>query len=399
MAIKGKDELFLNCERPGYETTRKRNPKQGWDSMTQVSTYNRMFDGMQARPYTSQLAGSPKSRAKSGPRSIANWQRDYNSKGLCDEKVSTLRFERIVQMKKEALKESERRNIPVEVIEEEMYQALRARSTRIDTGLRKDEMNAPCRTYPSDGGPPRLFDGLDKLEEKFCFRDARDMFRGEAWESMTMTLGKLDEFNPQPRELLEAKQMAERQARGSFSVAVTPAAASEAKQKALKKAKDPKALGSADLESLKKLLVRKYGTVSAAWRHCLDQDGNGKLSFAEWSKALRAVGYEGNIKATYKELDDDNSGIVTFGELEPELAERMKDFKLKFFAKYGENWEVAWKAIDENGNNQLDREEFGVICENIGYEGKAAEMFKELRYDKSRKFLNLEDFKSMPKTF
>merc|ERR1719465_285987 len=112
-----------------------------------------MFDGMAARPFTSQLAGSPKARAKSGARSIANWQRDYNVKGLCEEKPTTLRFQRVMKMKQQAQKEASRRDVSVEMIEEEMYQAMRACSTRIDTGLRKDEMEAPSRTYPSDGGP------------------------------------------------------------------------------------------------------------------------------------------------------------------------------------------------------------------------------------------------------
>lgn len=388
--------LFLNAERPYYESSRK-NPKQGWNSMTQVDTTHKMFDGMQARPYAFQVGGSPKARAKSGARSISAWQRDYNSKGLCNEKVSSLRFERTLKMKVEALKEAERRKISVEAVEEEMYQQQRACSTRIDTGLRKDEMKTPNRTYPTGGGPPRLYDGGEKLEDDFNFKDAREMFRGEAWESMNETLRTMEQFKPKARALDEANKTAKRS--GSFSNAVTPEELQKQKQFSKRKEQQIECVRE-DLEKLKKHMVRHYGTICAAWRHGLDFDGNGKLSFAEWSKALRQVGFEGNIKATYKVLDDDSSGIVTFGELEPEWAGRLKEFTEKLMKYYGDgkfNWETVWKKIDDNGNNQLDKAEFEEVCELIGYTGRPWDLFKELRFHPSRRFLNLEDFQSMPK--
>jgi hypothetical protein len=429
---------LLQSERGGYESQRKKPPKQGWDDMTQIGCA--LFDGMQARPFTTQLAGTPKARAKSGARSIANWQRDYNPKGLCTELTMPQRFQRVVKMKQEAAQEAERRQIPVEAVEEEMYQAVRARSTRIDTGLRKDEMAMPSRTYPNDGGPPRLFDGSEKLEEAFNFRDARDMFRGEAWEAMGEELKNLNEFKPPPRVPEEAARLG---TRGSFSNPVSPETLRNltakktftrkvvqpcpnncgyiidwngthccavcakrpghhgdkcSRMNATVKVKDDKILGADSVVGLKKLLVRKYGSVSAAWRNCLDFDGNGKLSFAEWSRAMRLIGFEGNIKDTYRQLDEDNSGIVTFEEFDPVIAKKLKEFQSKWTKKYGDDWDAAWISIDDNANNMLDPQEFEEVCELIGYSGKPFELFKELRFHPSRKFLTLEDFKGMPKT-
>lgn len=404
MATKPQQQKYLMTQRSGYEPSPKKSgrigtPQQlaGWNSTTQISTTSRMFDGMQARPYSSQLAGSPKARAKSGPRSIANWQRDYNTKGLCDEKCTTLRFQRVVKMKLEAAKEAERRCLNPQVVEEEMYQALRARSHRTDTNLRKSGFHEPARAVTVGGGPPKLFDGSSRLEEHFSFKDARVMFRGDAWEAMTETLSKVNEFKPPARALdEEAKRIAGGGTRGSFSVAVTPAELSKAMTVATQKKELATAADLASLNGLKKILVRKYGTITAAWRHLLDPGHTGKLSFQEWSKALRHIGFEGSIPALYKILDDDDSGIVTFSEFMPQLAARMKEFKRKMRSRYGDDLDVIWKQIDDNGNNQIDVQEFVEICGNIGYNGNNSELFKELRYHPSRKFLTLQDFKDIP---
>merc|ERR1719240_524222 len=119
-----------------------------------------------------------------------------------------------------------------------MYQALRARSHRIDTNLRKCELHAPTRAVPVNGGPPKLFDGSERLEENFSFKDARDMFRGDAWEGMAEALAKANDFKP-PSRSLEAGSprtaKSERQfrgaTRGSFSAGVTPEALLAAQQK------------------------------------------------------------------------------------------------------------------------------------------------------------------------
>jgi len=400
--------MLLMAERPGYECKKKKESLKGWDNTTKAKA---VFEGGQARPLMSQTAGSPKARAKSGARSIHAWQRDYNTKGVIDEKVHTLRYQRVVELKRQAIKEAERRNIEVEAVEEEMYQAQRAASKRIDTGLRKDQMQVPFRTNPVCGGPPRLFDGSEPLEENFNLKDARDMFRGEAWETMSETLSKLDEFKPPARSLEEAikkaTNLADKNAnlpKGSLLGGLTPATPSRVR--AIQKSKDEWTLGADCLISLRRLIIRKYGSITSAWRHGMDFDGNGRLSFAEWSKALRQIGFEGDIKAAFRQLDDDSSGIVTFAEFDPDMAAKMKEFKHKVLNHFLEreshndkDWNEVWVMIDENGNNKLERDEFVEVCETVGYDGEPLEMFKQLRAHPSRKFLNLEDFQAIPKGY
>lgn len=367
------------------------------------------FGGTQQRPYHCLTAGSPKAKAKSGARSIDQWQRDYNDKGNIEEKMSSMRYQKVSKLKRQAVKEATRRMLPVEVVEEEMYQAQRTQegTKRVDTGLPKDEpmITSPSRTVPMFGGPPKIFDGSETLEENFAMRDAQEMFRGEAWQLMCASLSKvqIDEFNPAPRTLDGRTGSPSRQGRGSFSFGVTPSELSKAVKDSNKK-KDQWTLGADCVDSLKKLLIRKYGTIFAAWRHVLDPNGLGRISFAEWCSALRKMGFEGDIKAAWKNLDTDGSGIVSFKELEPELAANFADYAGKMQIMYGGgklkskdmNWDEAWPQIDTNGNNQVCAEEFAELCDSVGYKEDPNVIFVQLKFLPSRRFICLNDFKSMP---
>lgn len=387
----------LHVERPCYDTTQRRIPQIAWNSSVDVP--KRLFDGKQARPYSAQCGPSPKASAKSGARSIDAWQRDYNPKGLFAEKQTTRRFERVTELKRQAQSEAARRHIPVEAVEEEMYVALRAASTRTDTGLRKDEMQAPSRTYPpAGGGPPRLFDGREKLEEGFSFKDAKDMFRGEAWEAMTAALMDVNPFKPPPEIFDETLTSPSRR-----SFHATPWLEHNSHE-------GEKSPGAAGLISLKKFLVLMFGTITAAWRLGLDHDGHGRLTIAEWSKALRALGFEGDCKAIYKELDTQRCGVVTFAEFEPDLASRMNDFSEKLKIKYGTaqmdcggmvknayDWSLVFNQIDPSGDGKIEYREFVEVCGLIGYKNSAMEMFSQLRRNPDRKYVSVEDLKAMPK--
>ena len=61
------------------------------------------------------------------------------------------------------------------------------------------------------------------------------------------------------------------------------------------------------------------GTIYRAWRMGLDKSSRGCMSFMEFTSAARGVGYSGNIKKLWFELDDDNSGIISLEELDPKV--------------------------------------------------------------------------------
>lgn len=58
-------------------------------------------------------------------------------------------------------------------------------------------------------------------------------------------------------------------------------------------------------------LLRSYGNVVRAWRHGLDRDHNDKMDFAEFSSAVRDVGYAGSARELWAELDLNGNGYVS----------------------------------------------------------------------------------------
>ena len=58
--------------------------------------------------------------------------------------------------------------------------------------------------------------------------------------------------------------------------------------------------------------------MARTWR-VMDSDQSGKLCFTEWCVACRSVGYSGDVRVIWAELDYDNSGVVSFSELDPEV--------------------------------------------------------------------------------
>merc|ERR1719333_645708 len=47
-----------------------------------------------------------------------------------------------------------------------------------------------------------------------------------------------------------------------------------------------------------------------AWKNGMDNDGNGKLTFIEFSEAVRMQSYGGDIRELWKYFDQDNSDII-----------------------------------------------------------------------------------------
>merc|ERR1719215_1205851 len=86
-------------------------------------------------------------------------------------------------------------------------------------------------------------------------------------------------------------------------------------------------MAASDFPSFKRLLLRKFGTITAAWKHALDPDGNGRLSFGEFCESLRKLGYCGSVKQLWHELDTDKTGLITLDEIDPEAHASLTAFR------------------------------------------------------------------------
>eukprot|EP00931_Biecheleriopsis_adriatica_P099831 TRINITY_DN7460_c0_g1_i1.p1 TRINITY_DN7460_c0_g1~~TRINITY_DN7460_c0_g1_i1.p1 ORF type:complete len:1278 (-),score=287.92 TRINITY_DN7460_c0_g1_i1:32-3865(-) len=190
-----------------------------------------------------------------------------------------------------------------------------------------------------------------------------------------------------------AMRASERQRRGMSKAAIQ-------KMNDEKKADKDMRHAAKDKKSLKRELIKKYGTITAAWRYGLDVAALGKLGFNDFCKACRGLSYDGDIKLCFKDMDADESGVISFEELDDYWYIRLSLFQERLLTKYG-NYEDAWRAIDSNGNNQIDRQEFIEICDDIGFPGEieghqsaeleALQLFRQLLPDLGQTIISFKD--------
>jgi len=84
------------------------------------------------------------------------------------------------------------------------------------------------------------------------------------------------------------------------------------------------------------LLRRRYGNVVRAWRTGLDLDGNGRVSFFEFCRAAREVGYEGSLRQLWNELNcNEDIAFITLDELDKSTYMRLNIFKDALIRTFG----------------------------------------------------------------
>lgn len=153
-----------------------------------------------------------------------------------------------------------------------------------------------------------------------------------------------------------------------------------------------KNIGLQTLSGLRKLLISRFGSIYSAWRQALDLDGNGRLSFGEFCFALRQLGYQGNMKAIWSYLDQDNSGFISLNELDPKVSAEIDSYKTIAKQKYG-NMLLAWlRGLDKDNLTQVDEKLFTEHCKEIGWTGDAHSLFQNLKEDLGRHFITLRDY-------
>jgi Ca2+-binding EF-hand superfamily protein len=245
----------------------------------------------------------------------------------------------------------------------------KAMDTNGNGTLELDEMDASCKIIGYSRSPGKLFKYL--LDNPGC----RSITMGDIDPAAMQAYYRGDLMAMSPMEKAKA-QLKARQA-------------ADEKEKTLR-------MEAADWATLKKSLIRKFGTITSAWRMCLDKNGNGKVSFTDFTKAIRDFGFQGNIRKVFKELDDDNSGIITFNEIDPEWYGRLSQFHSDITNMYT-CYEDLWKELDTGAKNTVDVEDFVPWCEKIGYQGNSKALYKQLLMNKNKITLSLEDLEAKDK--
>ncbi|CAE7277600.1 USP20, partial [Symbiodinium necroappetens] len=57
------------------------------------------------------------------------------------------------------------------------------------------------------------------------------------------------------------------------------------------------------------LLLKSYQNYVRAWRQGLDRDRNGQLDYNEFKMAVKDVGFAGNARELWHQLDENGNGV------------------------------------------------------------------------------------------
>jgi Ca2+-binding EF-hand superfamily protein len=132
--------------------------------------------------------------------------------------------------------------------------------------------------------------------------------------------------------------------------------------------------GAMGVQGFRTYLIKKFGSVVAGWR-VLDKDGNGHLSFYEFCNACRQMGFHGNLKLLWKQLDANDSHSVSRMEIDPEVGHYVGTFKQACLQKYGDTLTAWRKCIDTNGSGKVEEEEIVQACQKLGLDLDGKKLF------------------------
>merc|ERR1719316_1835419 len=138
-------------------------------------------------------------------------------------------------------------------------------------------------------------------------------------------------------------------------------------------------------EDFLKFLDRRFGNSVRGWRFALDPDQNMKLSYMQFCKTARLLGYEGPIRALWDDLDKDDGGWISLDEVAPGAFAELKNFK-DVLATHFVTCDNAWrKCFAKNGQVLLSEEAFvsamKQYVEPLGWSGSAKLIYRYLDSD------------------
>merc|ERR1719446_401130 len=144
------------------------------------------------------------------------------------------------------------------------------------------------------------------------------------------------------------------------------------------------------VEGFKKMLIVKYGSLFAAWRHGLDVDHNGVVTRADFANACRHLGVK-SVTGLWKTLDENENGQISLFEIDPDLGRQFETLERLCIEKHGDT-KTAWKKVFDKGNSRrCDKEKFLKGCKELGYPGDAAELYKQVKPECGQPCLTYSD--------
>lgn len=166
------------------------------------------------------------------------------------------------------------------------------------------------------------------------------------------------------------------------------------------------------LESFRRVLVKKHGSVFQGWRLCLDPDGIGCITYPEFSGACRTqLAFSGTPDLVWAQMalneGKQESDFLSIRGLDPVLAEGIEEFTSLMEMKCGSSHPVILlrKGFQCREGGRIEVEDFVETLKALGYHGSkgpqataaAKRLFRWLQPDEKTRFLTLGDLEGISK--
>lgn len=171
------------------------------------------------------------------------------------------------------------------------------------------------------------------------------------------------------------------------------------KRKEAAKAKSGKELAKKQKETMKihqtfhqfkTFLKTKYNSFLRAWLGALDMDGSMSVPKSELFKACSEMHWNGDVRALWRAMDKDDSGVTSLEELDITSAAQLALFKEFIDKKFGSS-RNAFGAFDRFNAKKLKQAEFIGMCKGHGFTGKFTKWLFQGMDRANRKFITQED--------
>eukprot|EP00811_Abedinium_folium_P034307 NODE_719_length_2808_cov_12.554644.p1 GENE.NODE_719_length_2808_cov_12.554644~~NODE_719_length_2808_cov_12.554644.p1 ORF type:complete len:771 (-),score=198.34 NODE_719_length_2808_cov_12.554644:339-2651(-) len=146
------------------------------------------------------------------------------------------------------------------------------------------------------------------------------------------------------------------------------------------------------LHKFKCMLRARFSSLFRAWRACLDLDNSMTVQKAEVYKVVRNLNWKGDVRALWRAMDYDGSGVITLEEFDPPSAQLLAHLKEWAEINFGPKPSRAmFAALDVHRARKLRYNEFCNECQARGF-CKGAKLLATWLDWQDKKFLQEEDF-------
>lgn len=138
----------------------------------------------------------------------------------------------------------------------------------------------------------------------------------------------------------------------------------------------------ADADELRRYAKRRFGSMLTAWMLCLDRHRVGTLGVMAFCRGLREMGFRGNARVIFDELDENSNGTVSLEELDPVCWHLLITFHT-CVEEYG-GFLKLWEFVErDRKRREIQLSEFQAACDELNYSLSAEKLFQELDIDRS----------------